>query len=86
MFWAIAPPTAQAESHQVNLLLNAQPNETFETLMRQAAAIARESVKQRFVDPATTEVSSSCSQRVAKPVPYPSFLIKLINILGAIVP
>jgi hypothetical protein len=61
LLWAIAAPVAQAESHQVNLLLNTQPNETFETLMRQAETIARQSVEQHFADPATTEVSVNVS-------------------------
>lgn len=61
LIWSVAMPAAQAESKQAEILLNAQGNQTFESLMQRADSIARESLDSGFADSAVTEVAVKVS-------------------------
>lgn len=54
---AIAPQAVHAQTNQVNVSLQRQPNESFETLINRAEAAARATAQQNFANNAASDVA-----------------------------
>lgn len=54
---AIAPQSVHAQANQVNVSLQRQPNESFETLINRAEAAARATAQQNFANNAASDVA-----------------------------